>query len=194
MLTQNNDVPQGQANGSRLFVKRIKAIPGKQPHTMKLDCGTTINALFASQVKSIVLEQENSDIMPQVFEVEAKSWTFKTSLEIADSTIKVSLRGSQFPIISNSCTTGHKLQGCSLDEILVNDWCYQSNWAYVVLSRVRKMSGLYIRDPLTFDLKKYKKNQKLQDMLNKFGQSILIADITEAEYHTMIIDTEECKD
>jgi hypothetical protein len=36
---------------------------------------------------------------------------------------------------SNNATTGHKLQGSSVDSIFVHAWIYE--WAYVVLSRVR---------------------------------------------------------
>ena len=54
------------------------------------------------------------------------------------------MKGTQFPIISNSCTTGHKLQGYTVPKILVNDWYYGTNWAYIVLSRVKTMDGLYL--------------------------------------------------
>ena len=45
---------------------------------------------------------------------------------------------TQLPVNCNIATTGHKLQGMSLDNLVVNSWAYRfENWVYVVLSRVR---------------------------------------------------------
>ena len=58
-------------------------------------------------------------------------------------------RVTQIPVNSNIATTGHKLQGMSKDTLIVNSWNYQfSNWIYVVLSRVRTLSGLFLCRPL----------------------------------------------
>ena len=58
------------------------------------------------------------------------------------------MKGCQLPIISNTATTGHKLQGSSVDELFVHSWNYSTNWVYVVLSRVRTMQGLHFRQRL----------------------------------------------
>jgi hypothetical protein len=63
------------------------------------------------------------------------------------------MKGIQLPVVSNA-TTGHKLQGSSVDSIFVHAWIYE-NWTYVVLSRVRTHKGLYLRHPLDFDLRRY---------------------------------------
>ena len=68
----------------------------------------------------------------------------------------------QFGLLNNIATTGHKLQGMSKDIIIVSDWSYIRNWVYVVLSRVRKLSGLYLQTPLD-PLKCYKADQPLED-------------------------------
>ena len=189
MLTLNNDVPNGQANGSRVFLKSVKAYPGEQPHLLKMDCGATIRAFYASQINSLVLQHENDDILPQLFEVKAKEWTFHSKLQLGESQVNVKMKGLQFPIISNSCTTGHKLQGCTVDAILVNDWHYKQNWPYVVLSRVRTMRGLYIRENLSYDVKKFAQNPKMINMLKTFRNNIALTDISDAEYEAMIADT-----
>jgi hypothetical protein len=133
MLTQNKDVIYGQANGLRVRMKAVKAKAGETPHVLKLDCGTLINVLSVSQIKTLIVEHKNDDITPRVFEVKPNNWTFKTKLEVGPATMNVNMKGKQFPIISNSSTTGHKLQDCSLDAILVNDWQYKQNLPYVVL-------------------------------------------------------------
>ena len=51
----------------------------------------------------------------------------------------------QFGVIDNIATTGHKLQGASRDNLVINSWNYSCpNWVYVVLSRVRKLKGLVL--------------------------------------------------
>jgi hypothetical protein len=63
-----------------------------------------------------------------------------------------------------NATTGHKLQGSSVDSIFVHAWIYEK-WAYVVLSRVRTHKGLYLRHPLDFDLRRYAVPPRLKEML-----------------------------
>ncbi|KAL7493251.1 hypothetical protein ACHAWT_002307 [Skeletonema menzelii] len=58
---------------------------------------------------------------------------------------------TQVPINMNDATTGHKLQGMSKDKLIVTNWTFKSNWVYVVLSRVRTLSGLYLLKPLPED-------------------------------------------
>jgi hypothetical protein len=40
---------------------------------------------------------------------------------------------TQFPTVGNFATTGHKLQGKSVNELVVAEWSKVKNWAYVVL-------------------------------------------------------------
>ena len=104
---------------------------------------------------------------------------------VGDKELFAGMKGRQFPIISNSCTTGHKLQGCTVDSILANDWYYGANWVYVVLSRVKTMKGLYIRKPLSKDLKKYEKPTAMKEMLQKFTDTISVQMLDEEEYEEM---------
>lgn len=182
MLTQNNDVLNGQANGSRVYLKKVNAKIGEEPFVLRLDCGTRVRALFASQVQSLLMEHENEDIRPSYFQVEATKWEFQAKLTIGTEKVNVSMKGVQFPIISNSVTTGHKLQGCTVDDILVNDWKYQKNWPYVVLSRVRTMAGLYLQTKLSEDLTKYSMSDDMLAMLQLFRDTISLPDL-EAEHY-----------
>ena len=95
------------------------------------------------------------------------------------------MKGRQFPIISNSCTTGHKLQGCTVESILANDWYYGANWPYVVLSRVKTMAGLYIRKRLSKKLEKYEKPEAMKKMLAVFRDKIYVPSISDEEYEVM---------
>jgi hypothetical protein len=186
MLTLNNDVPNGQANGSRVTVEGVNVKAGEQPFQLETECGTTVLALYASQVKSITVKHENDEITPNIFEVDQENWSFLCSLTIGTEVMKTGMKGYQFPLISNSCTTGHKLQGCTVDSLLVNDWHYGQNWTYVVLSRVKKMSGLYLRNELSTDLSKYAMDTHMLAMLDTFRRSVPLTILHDADYNRLL--------
>jgi hypothetical protein len=96
------------------------------------------------------------------------------------------MKGLQFALTSNSATMGHKLQGCTVDEILVNNWWYTSNWAYVVLSRVTQQKGLYMRTALDKDPSQYGSNPLLMEMLDKFCQDKTLSDVPEQVLEQMV--------
>ncbi len=70
----------------------------------------------------------------------------------------------------NDATTGHKLQGMSKDVIVVSSWptgglaTMFKNWEYVILSRVRTLSGLYLVEPINMD-KSFKPSSELKNIL-----------------------------
>ena len=96
----------------------------------------------------------------------------------------------QIPANSNDATTGHKLQAMSTNVLIVLSWPTGGlskmfkNWEYVVLSRVRTLSGLYVVEPLDIDksfnpsiqLRSYieraiqKENQILEKCINAMSQ------------------------
>jgi hypothetical protein len=94
----------------------------------------------------------------------------------------------QIPANSNDATMGHKLQGTSKDVIVITSWpngglaAMFKNWEYVVLSRVRTLSGLYLVEPIDMEklfkpsseLKKYIENarQKERSLLEKQKHAI----------------------
>ena len=58
---------------------------------------------------------------------------------------------THFPIVLNRATTGHKLQGKSVDKLVIAQWTKTRNWGYVVVSRVKTLSGLYLLEPVPKD-------------------------------------------
>ena len=80
------------------------------------------------------------------------------------------LKVTQLPVNSDIATTGHKLQGMSLDYLNVNSWGYNfENWVYVVLSRARKRKGLSLNKKLDMK-KKFKVPQKLLSFESRMKQ------------------------
>ena len=66
-------------------------------------------------------------------------------MKVANMKQTIVLKIIQFYVNSNKVTTGHKLQGVSMNRMVVRSWSYWfSNWVYLVLSRVWTLKGLFI--------------------------------------------------
>ena len=78
------------------------------------------------------------------------------------------MKATQFQIIVNNATTGHKLQGSGVENLFVHNWYYVTNWVYVILSRVKTRSGLFLRYKLDNNLSKFSVPKKLTSMISKF--------------------------
>jgi hypothetical protein len=193
MYTQNSDVLRGQANGSRVFLKEVNIKIGEEPFELQLACGVRIRVFYASQVKHLTVRHENSEIQPAVFKVEAENYTFSAKIKIDDTDLKASvlaMKGHQFGLISNTATTGHKLQGYTALFLLVLSWIYKANWAYTVLSRVRTMAGLYMLQPLNEVLADFEMKDEMKQMLYTFRSMLPLQLFTGVEY-TQMLDSVE---
>ncbi len=100
------------------------------------------------------------------------------------------MKGLQFPIISNSATTGHKLQGSTVENIFANDMSYKKNWAYVVLSRVKELKGVHLKHRLKLDLELYKKPDEMKRMIQDLADNIECDFFTNEDYEQLLQDTE----
>ena len=78
------------------------------------------------------------------------------------------MKAVQLPLLSNSATTGHKLQGSGVQRLFVHSWRCVTNWAYVMLSRVKTKAGLCLRIPLSEDLSKHAVPQSLRRLIHDF--------------------------
>jgi hypothetical protein len=177
MLTENINVPSGQANGTQATVDQVFLNAGSQFHYITLQNNIIVQAVYASEIDYIVLKHKNQRFQNIKFQVKPKTFRFKASIPIPSkmgaqkknkSMDVVKMQAKQFPIVSNNATTGHKLQGVGVDKLFVHDWEYTTNWPYVILSRVKKLSGLYLRNPLEKNKKKYAIPKALKDMIQFF--------------------------
>ena len=65
--------------------------------------------------------------------------------QTGNDTESFQMKSTQFQIIVNNATTGHKLQGSGVQNLLVHNLYYVTNWVYVILSRAKTKSGLFLR-------------------------------------------------
>ena len=142
MLVFNNNVRHGEANRTTVTLISICLKPNIVP--IQLIIGKLpVKDIYASQVVSIVLKRNNPKIIPNTFQLEPIEFCITTRilkpklLQMKEDECKmVKMKATQLPVISNQATTGHKLQGASINQLFVNNWNYTTNWPYVVLSRL----------------------------------------------------------
>ena len=79
------------------------------------------------------------------FIVKPETRQCKVKLRTWNNVVLDKIKITYLPITSSISTTGHKLQGKTLDHLVVNSWGYRcTHWVYVVLSRVRTLRSLIL--------------------------------------------------
>jgi PIF1-like helicase len=187
MLPTNINVSMGQANGTQATVEQIVLKPNIQPRRTLINGVVPVAAVFASQVQYITLKHTNTKIQQPFFNIEPTKHSFKIKLPTAlqvlniNSTFVADMRATQVPILQNTATTGHKLQGSGVETLFVHKWSNVTNWNYVMLSRVKEMKGLYAREKLPEDLTKYSRKPAYLTMIRKLASKSPTI-LTEEEY------------
>lgn len=76
-----------------------------------------------------------------------KRYIKKETYDMHDAEGKVLLSQTQYPLKLCYSITAHKIQGATLDKVFIDfDKFFEVNQAYVALSRVKKLSGLYVKN------------------------------------------------
>ena len=140
MLVFNNNVRRGEANGTTVTLISVCFKPNIIP--IQIIIGKLpLKAVYASQVVSIVLKHNNPKILPNTFKLKPIEFCITTRILIPqllrmkeDDRKMVKMKATQLPVISNQATTGHKMQGASINQLFVINWNYTTNWPYIVLS------------------------------------------------------------
>ena len=195
MLTRNEDVKNAKANGTRCLVKQLQLKPGEQVFMVSMD-GIKVPAVFASQVKCIVLEHLNKNASPQQFTMTPQKYSVKAHFPVpGDETAPnrnqtvVPMSMVQLPVTSNTATTGHKLQGTGVDNLLVSEWRKDPNWIYVILSRVTALDGLFLRKELDVLPSVFAVPEFLKAKIDHFQRHAACVPLTENDYESMCMDS-----
>ena len=148
LLNENKDVPNGMANGTQCEVEAVVLKPGAVIEIEEID-GHYVRVVRASHVERLRCRFLDSQF-EGCFYLKAGVKVYTVNMPFNDPTkrIKQALSINQFPVILNTATTGHKLQGLTKQSLFVNDWHYADNWIYVVLSRVTTVKGLFLETEL----------------------------------------------
>ena len=150
MITNDDFIKEERGNRTKCIGLKIK---------MKRDCvidcksqdRKLVHTLSALNVEYIFCEiiTENENEAPKKFKLKADEDAVTIAIKVGNLTHKANVKMIQFGLNSNKATTGHKLQGVSLNRMVVRSQDYDTeNWIYVVLSRVRTLAGLFICEKL----------------------------------------------
>ena len=146
MLTANVDVSDGLVNGARGEVVHI--VKGNDDKVIKVlvkfaDLNVGLKAIQCSQYHRAAVPISKHEV---IFLAQGKRGSEVTRV--------------QFPLTLSWATTIHKVQGLTLDEIVVDmkGGHFSPGQAYVAFSRVKALGGLYL---LNFDAKVIKASEKV---------------------------------
>ena len=175
MLTKNTNVKEGKANGTQATTEKIVLKQGEIASTTKLGGTIPIPAVKADQIDHIQLRHSSDRINPREFSSEPERFTFRATMPVPEifgqgtkTQQSIRMRATQIPCVINNATTGHKLQGSSVDALFVHKWNYQDNWPCVMLSRVRTKNGLFCREKLKKDMRAHAMPDALKNTIRKF--------------------------
>jgi hypothetical protein len=113
------------------------------------------------------------------FRVAATQGVYKVKYPVTErgreTRVTTTMDLTQFPVVGNFATTGHKLQGKSVNQLVIAEWSTVKNWAYVVLSRVRTLAGLFLEKTIPYDID-FTPNPDYEylDMMERLRATILV--------------------
>jgi hypothetical protein len=173
MYTENDNVPNGIANGTLCYLLNVVLqanVTETDFEIMNLD-GYYVRSIDASKVDYLLCKFSGSD---QTFHVSASHVACKVDMPInlidgAKTRKTVDVTINRFPVLINHATTGHKLQGQTKTNLFISEWHYGANWPYVVLSRVKTLKGLFLRIPIRIT-HSFSQDNRLVQMLTRMRQ------------------------
>jgi len=200
MVSMNIDVRNGMANGTRALVKGVALRAGETPSMVNYSgclipavlasqveyvlCTHETKKKKTRRQRQCSLPAEGDFVnqplteeSPVEFRIKPETFVFDVNLPIPDylqvtykEVERIRMKATQVPLLVNNATTGHKLQGATIKRIFVHSWRYEKNWPYVVLSRVTTLSGLFLRQHLSYDPGKYAVPKGYAKMMYKMKQ------------------------
>ena len=175
MYRDNDDVNNGVANGTTARFEYLVMREGTSKHKVCYN-GYWVWAVHAEEVEYMKMSWTGDSAFRGTFCVAPKSRRYQVEISRKEfgqvQVFKPKMTITQFLVTINHATTGHKLQGKTVDSLIVWEWSKQLNWIYVVLSRVRSIRGLYLREKLPEDVITAPHPSYL-DMMDRLRQKML---------------------
>jgi hypothetical protein len=158
MMTDNVDVEKGLANGSMCNIREVVLSEGVTFQNLEriLIDGYYVWCVDVSQVRELKVQLQEGDERVVSLKAESISAKCEFPVPIYGTVNKnterwfrnISLK--QFQLNEANARTVHKLQGKSLRNVVINSFKDFGHWGYVAMSRVKMMSGLFLRTPVDF--------------------------------------------
>ena len=151
MCNSNDGLKQhGTANGSQARLLRVKLKENPQSYRCEIWDNKKVWTVCASEVEFVEFEHHpKKDGESRRFQLKPKKVSVEVKVLPHDSMeekdkVRMKCSVTQIPVNASDAITGHKLQGLTKDNVIVFSWSNSTNWIYVVLSRVRTLSGLFL--------------------------------------------------
>ena len=176
ICNDNKDVANGVANGSTALFKKLHLEPGAKLVPTKMH-GCWVYAVDINQVRSIEMEWHKCKFQGR-FRLKPENATCTVNFPVRvlgkKTYFKTKIRLRCLPVNLNHATTGHKLQGKSVEEIVIVEWSTSNakKWAYVVISRVRTLDGLFLLKPIPDNID-FQPDEKYTEMMERLRPRIL---------------------
>ena len=175
MVKLNEDVVHGIANGTTCKFRKLVLKPGTELEKIQM-YGYWVNAISIETVEYIEVEWQDCDKFIGTFHLTPRVNTFRVKYPISEfglhTRIQASIEMEYLPVIVNHATTGHKLQGKTVKSLVIAEWSRVKNWAYVVLSRVKTLSGLFLVKPIPENID-FSPSDEYLEMMTILRQTIL---------------------
>lgn len=149
MCNSNDNLKeQGTGNGTQARLVRVKLRDNPISYGCEVWDGRKVWTVCASDVEFAEFEHyPRKGDSPRYFKLKPKKVTATahvTPHDMTKETIPMACGVTQLPVNASDAITGHKLQGLTKDNVIVCSWNRSTNWIYVILSRVRTLTGLYL--------------------------------------------------
>jgi hypothetical protein len=175
MVTENENVLHGIANGATCTFRKVIFKPEAKKEKIQM-YGYWVYCISMEDVESMEVRWQDCDHFKGNFNLKPKVGTFRVKYPISElglnTRIQTSIELQYLSVIVNHATTGHKLQGKTVETLVIAQWSKVKNWAYVVLSRVRTLNGLFLTKPIPEDIDFAPANDYL-DMMAHLRATIL---------------------
>jgi hypothetical protein len=169
MVSQNEDVLNGIANGTVCKFRKVVLKQGVELEKIRMH-GYWVHAVTMDAVEYIEVEWEDCNHFEGKFCLRPQVAAFKVKYPICEfgltTRMQASIELQYLPVLVNHATTGHKLQGKTVQSLVIAQWSKVKNWAYVVLSRVKTLAGLFLTKPIPEDFDFSPPNDYLEMMEN----------------------------
>jgi hypothetical protein len=135
-----------------------------------------VHTVGTDNIEYIEVEWQDCEHFVGKFRLKPKVGTFKVKYPISEfgvkSRVQTNIELQHLPVIVNQATTGHKLQGKTVKSLVIAEWSKVKNWAYVVLSRINKLNGLFLMSPISEEIN-FGPAKDCLDMMQSLRQRIL---------------------
>jgi hypothetical protein len=173
MVNQNIDRKQGIVKGAMGNFAGVKWKTGKTPHIEDYH-GYKVYCAEPDDIEYMVIKMKTEQKY-----IKLDFQEMPVSIKFPGCNNKNVLKGyhiKQFPINLALAINGHKLQGMTVDILILSEINLTSNWLYVLLSRVTTLEGLFLMEPLRKNMFKPIEKQLKQELefLRQKEQELLL--------------------